>query len=109
LEELLRTQPVGFAFIDLGCGLAGPLCHLARVFPQSQFTGVETAPLSFVLAWLRSLPKKARNNYTRGKRIWRESGALTTRIIGPDEDYAAALDGFRREPTPTPALEGRTY
>ncbi len=45
-------------------------------------------------AWLRSLPKKARNNYTRGKRILRESGALTTRIIGPDEDYAAALDGL---------------
>ncbi len=90
LEELLRTQPVGFAFIDLGCGLAGPLCHLARVFPQAQFTGVETAPLSFVLAWLRSLPR--RNCRIRYRSLW------TTPLAPYDVVYCFL------SPLPMPAL-----
>jgi len=69
LKGLLLGQPVSFAFIDLGCGLAGPLCQLARAFPQAQFTGVETAPLSFFLAWLRSLP--LRNCRIRYRNLWR--------------------------------------
>jgi hypothetical protein len=68
LEDLLRDQPPTFAFIDLGCGLAGTLCHLARVYPQARFTGVETAPLTFVLAWLRSLPR--RNCRIRYRSLW---------------------------------------
>ena len=69
IKMLLLSQPEGFAFIDLGCGLAGPLCLLASAFPRAQFTGVETAPLTFVLAWLRSLP--LRNCSIRYRSLWK--------------------------------------
>ena len=68
LEVLLLSQPAEFAFIDLGCGLAGPLCHLASAYPRARFTGVETAPLTFALAWLRSLP--LRNCRIRYRSLW---------------------------------------
>ncbi len=71
LGGLLRERAPGFRFIDLGSGLAGTLCRLARVYPESHFTGVETAPLSFALAWLRSLP--LRNCRIRYRSLWRES------------------------------------
>jgi len=70
LAELLRGRGVGFRFIDLGSGLAGTLCRLARLYPQSHFTGVETAPLSFAFSWLRSLP--LRNCRIRYRSLWRE-------------------------------------
>ena len=70
LAELLRGRGVGFRFIDLGSGLAGTLCQLARLYPRSHFTGVETAPLSFALSWLRSLP--LRNCLIRYRSLWRE-------------------------------------
>ena len=69
LAELLRGLPAEFSFIDLGCGLAGPLCQLARSFPQARFTGVETAPLTFALAWLRCLPR--RNCRIRYRSLWK--------------------------------------
>lgn len=65
LAELLPEQqeagrtggPTGtqieFKFADLGCGLGGPVLDLARRRPEGQFTGIESAPLPFVLAWLR--------------------------------------------------------
>ena len=56
LDEWLAGQAPGFAFVDLGCGLAGTLCRLAKRYPQGHFVGVETAPLVFLVAWLRSLP-----------------------------------------------------
>lgn len=65
---LARRQPV-FRFIDLGCGPAGTLLWLARQFPQAQFVGVETAPLSFAIAWLRSLPWQ--NCQVRYENLWR--------------------------------------
>lgn len=68
LEILLGEQPVGFSFIDLGCGLAGPLDRLGRAFPHAQFTGVETAPLTFALAWLRCLPRG--NCRIRYRSLW---------------------------------------
>lgn len=41
------------SFVDLGCGLAGGLAHLAQRFPAGQFHGVEAAPLPWLLGWLR--------------------------------------------------------
>ena len=40
-------------FADLGCGLGGPVLDLARQRPDGHFTGIESAPLPFALAWLR--------------------------------------------------------
>lgn len=69
LRGLLAQQPASFRFVDLGCGPAGTLLNLARQFPQAQFVGVETAPLSFALAWLRALP--VRNCQIRYENLWR--------------------------------------
>lgn len=54
LETLLPEGP-GFTFVDLGCGLGGPIAHLARVRPEGTFLGVESSPLPWLVAWLRNL------------------------------------------------------
>lgn len=70
LIEHLKGMPVdGLRFIDLGCGLGGTLARLARRFPDGQFSGVETSPLTFALAWLRCLPR--RNCRIRPISLWR--------------------------------------
>ena len=90
LAELLHGRPAEFNFIDLGCGLAGSLCQLAHAFPRAQFTGVETAPLTFVFAWLRCLPR--RNCRIRYRSLW------TTPLAAYDVVYCFL------SPLPMPAL-----
>jgi hypothetical protein len=63
LESLLPSPIYGrgvggegepsFRFVDLGSGLGGVLTHLARVRPDGQYVGVESAPLPFLWSWLR--------------------------------------------------------
>lgn len=56
-EALQGLCPDGLLrFADLGAGLGGPLAFLARARPDGFFLGVETSPLTFALAWLRTLP-----------------------------------------------------
>ncbi|MGE6687163.1 class I SAM-dependent methyltransferase [Stutzerimonas stutzeri] len=69
LRERLAMLPRDFRYIDLGSGLAGTLSRLAREFPSAQFVGVETAPLPFVLSWLRCLTR--RNCHIRLISLWR--------------------------------------
>jgi len=40
--------------VDLGCGHAGLLCHVARARPEAQFVGIEHAPLPWLVARLRT-------------------------------------------------------
>lgn len=56
LEGLLPPQKPGtnFRFIDLGSGLGGVLTHLARVRPDGHYSGVESAPLPWLMSWLRT-------------------------------------------------------
>ncbi len=68
LSQLLAERGERFRFVDLGCGPAGSLLALARQFPQAQFVGVETAPLSFAIAWLRALPQA--NCQIRYQSLW---------------------------------------
>lgn len=69
LAALLAAQPAGFRFVDLGCGPAGTLRWLARRFPLGQFVGVETAPLTFAIAWLRC--RRQGNCHIRYENLWR--------------------------------------
>lgn len=69
LVRLLAKRGEAFRFVDLGCGPAGTLLALARQFPRAQFVGVETAPLSFAIAWLRALLQ--RNCRIRYQSLWR--------------------------------------
>ncbi len=70
--ELARLLPEkeGFGFIDLGSGLGGTLADLARRRPDGRFTGIETAPIPYVLSKLRicGLP----NASLRRSNIWDE-------------------------------------
>lgn len=54
LAALLPEGPV--RFVDLGCGLGGPVSRLARARPDGHFLGVEASILSWLVAWLRCLP-----------------------------------------------------
>lgn len=69
LATWLERRAPDFRFVDLGCGPAGALLRLARRFPGAQFVGVETAPLSFAIAWLRSLGRS--NCRIRYVSLWR--------------------------------------
>lgn len=68
LAACLAQLPEGFRFIDLGSGLGGTLARLARAHPQARFVGVETAPLTFALCWLRCLPRS--NCRVRFRSLW---------------------------------------
>lgn len=68
VQTYLRSRDESFRFVDLGCGIGSMLCPMARAFPKAQFVGVETAPLSFLLAWLRSLPLP--NCQVRYRSLW---------------------------------------
>ncbi|HJV89071.1 MAG TPA: class I SAM-dependent methyltransferase [Holophagaceae bacterium] len=57
LESLI--PPEARSFVDLGCGLGGPLAHLARTRPGLELLGVEASPLTWLGAWLRCLPYPA--------------------------------------------------
>lgn len=90
LARLLEERGERFAFVDLGCGPAGTLLWLARRFPHAQFTGVETAPLSYAIARLRSVAQ--RNCRIRYQNLWRSDLA--------DIDVAYCF----LSPAPMPAL-----
>ena len=88
LEALLPEGAVRFA--DLGCGLGGPIAHLARARPDGLFLGVEASPFSWLVAWLRCLP--LRNARIRLGSLWRVD------LSGIDVAYAFL------SPVPMPAL-----
>lgn len=62
LSSRVATQAVAgllprersFAFLDLGCGLGGVLASLARACPAGRYYGIESAPIPFLLSWLRA-------------------------------------------------------
>lgn len=70
LARRLAQLPEGFRFIDLGSGLGGTLLRLAKAYPTAHFVGVETAPLTFALCWLRCLLQP--NCRVRFRSFWRE-------------------------------------
>lgn len=55
LETLLPDQDQ-FSFIDLGSGCGGLLKHLAKVYKNGMFHGIESAPLPLLISKLRSIP-----------------------------------------------------
>lgn len=73
LENLLPPErsEKSFRFIDLGSGLGGVLKHLARVRPDGQYFGVESAPLPLFWSWLRCKP--CRNCTVYWGSIWDEA------------------------------------
>ncbi|WP_296270341.1 class I SAM-dependent methyltransferase [Pseudomonas sp. UBA6323] len=68
LQQCLSELEPTLRFVDLGCGTAGTLLQLARQFPRGHFVGVETAPLLFLLAWLRCLFQE--NCHVHYRSLW---------------------------------------
>lgn len=89
LEDLVHDQP-GLRFVDLGCGFGGPVARLAARRPEGIFVGVEASPFTWLVAWLRCLPR--RNARIRLGSLWR------TDLAGFDVAYAFL------SPVPMPAL-----
>ena len=58
-DVLAGKLPPNATFMDLGCGLGGPLARLARLRPDARLYGVEAAPLNWLIARLR-LRERAR-------------------------------------------------
>jgi hypothetical protein len=52
LADLLPREE-SFAFLDLGCGLASVVTRLARARPSGQYSGIESAPVPYLLSRLR--------------------------------------------------------
>lgn len=52
VSGLLPDKP-GCRMIDLGSGVGGLLAFLVKVRPEGRYVGIESAPLPFVLGWLR--------------------------------------------------------
>ena len=89
LEGLLPDRS-GLRFVDLGCGFGGPVAHLAKVRPAATFHGVEASLFTWLVAWLRCLPRP--NAHIRLGSLWR------TDLTGFDVVYAFL------SPVPMPAL-----
>lgn len=89
LEGLLPERP-SLRFVDLGCGFGGPVAHLAKARPDGSFLGVEASPLTWLVAWLRCLPRA--NAHIRLGSLWR------TDLAEFDVVYAFL------SPVPMPAL-----
>ena len=58
----LLPSKAGVRFLDLGAGLGGMLSYLDAQHPDGNFSGMEIAPLPFVLGWARK--KATRGNYS---------------------------------------------
>lgn len=62
-----------FSFVDLGCGIGGTLLYLAAMRPDARFTGIESAPIPFLIAWLRTWLNGLPNVKISYGDIWKEN------------------------------------
>lgn len=60
----------GRKVVDLGCGLGGVVAAVARARPDAEVLGVETAPLSYLIASLRIALFGPRNARIQFRSIW---------------------------------------
>ncbi|PRC92964.1 class I SAM-dependent methyltransferase [Solimicrobium silvestre] len=63
--EKLLPQKRPISFVDIGSGLGGLVLYLAKRNPESQFAGVEIAPLPWLLSYLRTLGKRKSPQFLR--------------------------------------------
>lgn len=69
IAELIPPD-TNVTFIDLGCGLGDIVSAVSKAHPQARVIGVETAPLSFLIAWLRIQLLGTGNAKIRFQDIW---------------------------------------
>jgi hypothetical protein len=109
LLDLLPAED-GYQVADLGAGLGGPLCFLARRRPGVRFIGIEASPLIWLLAWCRTQPVRASCRMRFGS-LWRlplEDFQVVYAFLSPapmSELWAKA----RREMRPGSILISNTF
>lgn len=64
VAQLLPAQPL--RFMDIGSGLGGAVLELSRRRPDSQFTGIEIAPLPWLVSRVRAALAGNRCRFVRG-------------------------------------------
>ncbi|WP_419904728.1 hypothetical protein [Kiloniella sp.] len=69
-KDLLNGDSKPIHFIDLGCGFSGTLVTLAKRFPRHTFTGVETAPLPYLVSLIRCQLSGLNNVHIQRKSLW---------------------------------------
>lgn len=62
----MLPQNQSLKFIDVGSGLGGLILHLARHRPESEFIGIELAPLPWLISWLRARFSRSQSAFIRG-------------------------------------------
>jgi hypothetical protein len=61
------------SFIDIGCGVGGVLTYLARRHPDIQFTGIESAPIPWLISKLRVRLLGLKNVSIHFQNMWAEN------------------------------------
>ncbi len=68
LDKLITVETKTFA--DIGCGVGGILTYLARRHPNIQFSGIETAPIPYLISNLRVRLMGYRNVSIHFQSMW---------------------------------------
>lgn len=88
--QMLAAEGDSLSFLDLGAGIGSVLCPLAKARPNARFTGVENAPATWFVGYLRTLGL--------ANCAWRWGDIWQTNLSGYDIVYAFL------SPIPMPAL-----
>jgi len=76
----LLAEHAHLRFLDLGAGIGSTVVPLAERFPAARLAGVENAPLTWLVGWLRSRGNKNLD--------WRWGDLWATPLAGHDVVYA---------------------
>lgn len=68
LVPLLPTGP--FSFMDVGSGVGGVLTDLAELRPEGEYHGIESAPVPWLISWLRVTLGRRRNCHAQLGSLW---------------------------------------
>ncbi|WP_228151635.1 class I SAM-dependent methyltransferase [Pseudazoarcus pumilus] len=108
VDGLLRSRGAR-SLLDIGCGIGSVLAPLARRHPQVRITGIEAAPLPWLIGWLRT--RTAGNaRVLRGDFFaahWRDHD-LVYAFLSP-HPMAAVWDKARREMRPGSLLVSKDF
>jgi precorrin-6B methylase 2 len=68
---LVAQLPAGqFTFMDVGSGVGGVLLDLARARPDGTYHGIESAPVPWLLSWMRIRLASRGNCHARWGSLW---------------------------------------
>ena len=72
LDQMLPRK-LGLRFIDLGGGIGGTALYLAGRHPEGEFVSVESAPIPWIISWIRKVVSGRSNVRIVYGDIWKQS------------------------------------